>query len=93
MADDYQNSDDHQMFDESLPLPEELKINHDDDLLPEQRAAADLIRQRVASAFDNGPNYSDQAIEAAELQPAEELSKHQQFIYDLTAFSWWEYKI
>src|SRR3990167_9389561 len=83
MADDPHSKDDDNDAGSTLPLPEEVKIDHND-LPAEQQAAADLIRRRVESAYQSEPDATTEALEAAELEPVEKLSRHQQFIYDLT---------
>ncbi len=49
-----------------------------------QKAAADLVRQKVAAAYANEPDALAEATEVVELGRAAHRSKHQKYVYDLT---------
>jgi len=51
---------------------------------PSQDAAADLIRSKVHSAYQNEPDAAETALDTAELGPNAHLTKHQKFIAELT---------
>lgn len=68
----------HKLGDHSLPLPDEPHDDHS------QAAAADLIRKKIDAAYQHEPDAATEALDAAETAPAK-LSKHQRYVYDLTA--------
>lgn len=50
---------------------------------PDDNAAADLIRSKVAAAFAKEPSFKEELLEA-EAVPARQRSVHQQFMHDLS---------
>jgi sortase A len=79
-------------FDASMPLPDEVRIKHtqpSDDkndktagaLKDSQNAAADLVRQKIDSIFDE-PSAATEMQEATHLSPARQ-SRHQKFVDEL----------
>lgn len=69
-------------FDASLPLPDEANSTAAEDSLKDP--ATELIRKKVEAAYSTEPNLEAEVEEIEELGPAIKLSKHQQFIYNLT---------
>ncbi len=68
-----------------IPLPEEAHVSHhtyDDN---GSTAAAELIRHKVEALFDSHQDLTAGELETAEAEADQPLSKHQQFIYDLTS--------
>ncbi|MBI4034270.1 class D sortase [Candidatus Saccharibacteria bacterium] len=87
MVDSPKDEESDPQFGPALPLPEEVNIERASDLPPDQRAAADIIRHRVEAAYQKQPIVEPEFIAEAkaEAEPAEPLSKHQQFIFELAA--------
>ena len=73
-----------EQFNMSLPLPvdDAAKIPHPKPT-PE-KTAADLIRRRIAEAYDSAPSIKLEAQDVSKIQPSK-LSSHQEFIYELTS--------
>lgn len=65
-------------FDASLKLPVDPAEDND-----KSSPAADLIRKKVAAAYERAPD-TEQEAEEAEETPKSKRSKHQEFIYNLT---------
>jgi LPXTG-site transpeptidase (sortase) family protein len=67
-------------FNAALPLPGHGQKSDDGQPNP----AAELIRKKVAAAYDQEPDYSEEVDEIEDISPKSKHSKHQQFIYELT---------
>jgi LPXTG-site transpeptidase (sortase) family protein len=72
-------------FDAELPLPDEAQpSNQSPQKQPEQNPAAELIRKKVADAYGQEPNAGAEVLDMAELGVKKGLSRHQQFVNELT---------
>lgn len=86
MNDDHRHSG---HFDAAMPLPDEVKIRHDDKPptttsdTSSQNPAADLVRMKVNEAYSNAPPAADEIQEVKQLGETTYRSKHQQFIVQL----------
>jgi len=74
----------------AFQLPDEFKMP-DDKPKPAEKVpasdselAADLIRKKVEAAYTEEPDAVEEALDVASTTPKSNLSKHQQFISDLT---------
>jgi len=87
MDDDPKQSD---QFNASLPLPiQHAKPKLDDKPATAQEEdynpAAELVRKKVAAAYVHEPSASQESSDLHKVDSGTKLSKHQQFIFDLTS--------
>ena len=73
-------------YNAALPLPGEVNIPHEPkpDKKESNAPAADIIRKRIKQVYSDAPSLTAETQEITQLEQDSGLSKHQQFILDIT---------